>query len=156
MYSKRRGKTFLISLPLIPHPNDMGSSRSSFPHTYTFSLPYHYMLCSSSLTFFMQWNPLPTLTWDYRRTDIVGTLATYEGHQTSYICFRDSPLSWWPMVRCGLPFIEDQSLVDHCAAGHYNNPNHTPCPKLGQRSSRLSLPASGGFGRPPRLTHISL
>ena len=27
-------------------------------------------------------------------------LSSYVDHQTSYICFRDSPLSWWPMVSC--------------------------------------------------------
>ena len=46
-----------------------------------------------------------------------GPYGSYVGHQTSYICFRDSPLSWWPMVRCGLPSMKIQSLIDHRIAG---------------------------------------
>ena len=42
---------------------------------------------------------------------------SYVDHQTSYICFRYSPLRWWPMVRCELPSMEIQSYVDHHVAG---------------------------------------
>ena len=43
--------------------------------------------------------------------------SSYVGHHTSYICFWDFPLSWWPMVNCGLLSMKVQSLVDHRVAG---------------------------------------
>ena len=37
-----------------------------------------------------------------------GPFSSYTSYQTSCICFRDSLLSWWAVVRCRLPSIEFQ------------------------------------------------
>ena len=57
------------------------------------------------------------LTWRMVNYSYCKYFRSYRGHQTSYICFRDSPIDWWPTIRCGLPSIKVQSLVDHCIFG---------------------------------------
>ena len=41
-----------------------------------------------------------------------GPFNSYVGYQTSYICFRGSPLSWWPMVSVRPPQSKHQRWAD--------------------------------------------
>ena len=56
--------------------------------------------------------PMPMVSSQYR-----GPFSSYVDDKPSYPCIHDSPLSRQPMIRCALPFMEVQSLVDHHVAG---------------------------------------